>query len=160
MYAKSHMGLARPLIHRGLGRLGRVSMQAAHPLRFQKMMGRRCLHVVKDKPSSNHIPAIPQNVAGCEHGQLDFHVLTKESSTYKFPSLKDYKPSFRRRRFILEEGGQQVDPKLRSWEVASWHIRTLPHHIPSTFERVCPQSHQNLVDERPTCKLTLISLRL
>ena len=37
----------------------------------------------------------------------------------------------------------------------SWQ---LPHQTPSTFRRVCPSSHQNLVGERPTWKLTLISV--
>ena len=31
--------------------------------------------------------------------------------------------------------------------IASWHIRTLPHHISSTFGWVCPYSRKNLVGE-------------
>ena len=37
----------------------------------------------------------------------------------------------------------------------TWHIRTLPHWIPSTLGRICPYSHQNMVGQQPTWKLTL-----
>ena len=39
--------------------------------------------------------------------------------------------------------------------VASWHIQTLSHLIPSIFEQVCPYSHYNMLGKWSTWKLTL-----
>jgi hypothetical protein len=57
------------------------------------------------------------------------------------------KIGFRRRRLVGGPGFEKV-------KVASWHIQTLPHYIPSTCAWVCPYSHLNLVGKRPTWKLT------
>ena len=59
--------------------------------------------------------------------------------------------SLRRRRLV---GG----PGFEKMRVDSWHIQTLPDQVPSTFGQVCHYSHQNLVGEWPTWKLTLIPL--
>jgi hypothetical protein len=44
------------------------------------------------------------------------------------------KTNFRRRRRLV---GELIFEKMR---VASGHMQTLPHEIPSTFGRVCPYS--------------------
>ena len=68
----------------------RVSFHVGRlPTRFQKIMGRRYLHVVKHKMAPNNIMMVRQNVEGHGHGPLDFHASTKESSIFQCMSSKD-----------------------------------------------------------------------
>ena len=67
-------------------------------------MGRRCLHVLKSKPSFTHVVGIHENVEGCGHGPLEIHSPTKESLTYKCRSSHVLKASLEGGgRFELEE---------------------------------------------------------
>ena len=59
------------------------------PTRFLRILGRRCSHVVKPKPPSNHMLAVCQNVEGRRHSPWDFHAPTKESWAYKCQSPHD-----------------------------------------------------------------------
>ena len=41
----------------------------------------------------------------------------------------------------VKRWGLISEPQFDKMKVASWHIRTLPHHISSTFGLDCPYSH-------------------
>ena len=58
-------------------------------VKFQIVVGRRRLHVVKPKPSSKHISAVHQHAEGCEHEPVDFHTPTRDSVTCERRSPKD-----------------------------------------------------------------------
>ena len=86
-------------------------------------------------------------------GPLDFEVSTKAFCNLKVPVTQRIEYQFPEKD---EEEGRW--PGFEQTRVASWHIRTLPHHIPSKFEQAYPYSHQNMVGKQPTWKLTLDAL--
>lgn len=86
---------------------------------------------------------------------IDFQVLTKTLCNVKVPVTKGLNIGFRRRR-----RRRVVEPGFQKTRVASWHIRIILHHIPSTFGPDYPYSHQNMLGEQPTWILTLGALIL
>ena len=85
-------------------------------------MGLRCFHVDKHKLPTNYILVAYWNLEGTWQGP---HAPTND---LQVPITKGLKEGL--------EGG----PKFEKMRVARWDIRTLPHQIPSTFERVNPYS--------------------
>ena len=133
---------------------------------IQIRVGWRCSHVANHKLPSKHTLAVRQNVEVCRHMPLDFHVPTKEILTYKCRSLKNQdwlktqkNHCWSRTPFLVTGRRRLVGgPGFEKMGVASWHKQTLPHQIPSTFGWVYSYSHQNLVGEWSTWKLTLKAL--
>ena len=64
-----------------------------------------------------------------DHQYEDWLKIEDNECRFRTPSLIT-----RRRRLVGGIGFEKMG-------VASWHIRTLSHQIPSTVEQVCPYSH-------------------
>ena len=129
-------------------------------------MGQRCSHVVKHKAISHHNMVVCHNVEGRGHMPPDFHALTKKSLTNKCPSLNDYdrlniqeNQCWYRSPFLITGRRKLVSGSgFERMGVASWHIQTLPHQIPSTFGWVCPYSHYDMAYMETQPKAHLPSL--
>jgi hypothetical protein len=82
-------------------------------------------------------------VEGIGQGPLDFHAPTKVPFNLQALVTEGLKTGFSssssRRRLV---SGLELE-KIR---IAGWDIRTLSHHVPSTFEHIHPYSHQNMLD--------------
>jgi hypothetical protein len=68
--------------------LGVMSFHVGHsPTRLYIIMGRRCSHVLKHKPSSNHVMAICLNVEHHGHGHVSVGSRLVEITREPTPSL-------------------------------------------------------------------------
>ena len=122
------------------------------PTRLSKIVGWRLPHVLKRSRHPTAFQQFDRTWRVMDMGRQTFmHPL--KTSTYKCQSSKDFKTGLRRRRRRLV-GGYGFE----EMGVARWHIRTLPHWMPSTFGWVCPYSHQNLMGERLHGKSPQVSM--
>ena len=142
------------------------SKSSCRPLAHQNLddsgFGGVCIYVDKHKPPTNHVLVACQDVEGRGHVPLDFHAFI-EASKKKLTSANHQKieDQLQEKEEVITLWRRLVSgPKFEKLRVSSWHIRTLPHQIPSTSGRVCPYSHQNLVGSWPTWTQTLTHFSL
>ena len=127
------------------------------PTKFQKIVGQRYLHVLKCKPLFNHNFGGPLECGGPWTHAPRLPCIHYTIFNLQVPVTEDFEDQFQKEEVILTWRRRRLlgEPGFEKMRVVSWHIQTLPHQIPSSFGRVCPCSHQNMADGRPTWKLTL-----
>ena len=92
----------------------RVSFHVDHsPIRFQILVGGRCLHVNKHKLPTNHILVAYQNVEGGGHMPLDIHAPTTTLFNLQLPITEGLKTCFKRKRRLI------VGPKFKKMRVVT-----------------------------------------